>query len=209
MKIYIVRHGETLWNKEEVFRGTKDIPLNEQGVKQARHVGAYFTGIPVKRIVSSPLQRAVSTAHEICATTGIPIETINEFIDINFGIWEGLPLQEVEKKYPVDFATWRRSPERFHVNGGESLNTVRKRVLEGLAKVTTNEETTIIVTHRVICKVIVLACLNIGNDHFWDMKFDPASITLLYRDGDSFVLSLSNETCHLKQSMLQDNWRDF
>ncbi len=62
MEIYLVRHGETQWNKEEVFRGRKDIPLNEAGRKQAAQAGAYFAGIPVKRIVSSPLARSVETA---------------------------------------------------------------------------------------------------------------------------------------------------
>ena len=76
MDIYIVRHGETQWNKEEVFRGRKDIPLNEAGRKQAEHAGAYFAGIPVKRIISSPLARAVETAEGIGTATGVPVERV-------------------------------------------------------------------------------------------------------------------------------------
>ena len=72
MDIYIVRHGETQWNKEEVFRGRKDIPLNETGRRQAEHAGAYFRGIPVKRIISSPLARAVETAEGIALRRACP-----------------------------------------------------------------------------------------------------------------------------------------
>lgn len=54
MLIYLVRHGETQWNKEEVFRGRKDVPLNETGRKQAKQAGVHFAGVPVRRIVLSP-----------------------------------------------------------------------------------------------------------------------------------------------------------
>ena len=96
MDIYLVRHGETQWNKEEVFRGRKDIPLNETGRKQAAQAGAYFREVPVKRIISSPLSRAVETAQGIATATGVPVERVGELTDINFGIWEGLSLKEVE-----------------------------------------------------------------------------------------------------------------
>jgi phosphoserine phosphatase len=209
MRIYVVRHGETLWNKEEVFRGRKDIPLNETGKKQAAQVGDYFSDIPLRRIVSSPLQRAVQTAEPICVTTGLSLEIMDGFTDINFGVWEGLPLREVEQRYPVDFRTWKTSPERVHVDGGESLNEVRRRVSHGLAKIAIDEATVVVVTHRVICKMIVLTSLNIGNDHFWDMKYDPASVTLLEGNMGAFVLSFSNDTCHLKELLLRTECRDF
>ena len=85
MNIYIVRHGETLWNKEEVFRGRKDIPLNDNGMRQAERAGAYFAGQPIGRIVSSPLARARQTAEAIGKTTGVTVETMEDFTDINFG----------------------------------------------------------------------------------------------------------------------------
>lgn len=74
MNIYIVRHGETQWNKEEVFRGRKDIPLNDTGEKQAKKVGAFFSGMPLKRIASSPLQKALQAAEAISAGTGAAID---------------------------------------------------------------------------------------------------------------------------------------
>ena len=113
MRIYIVRHGETAWNKDEVFRGRKDVPLNERGRGQAERVGLYFRKMPIDRIVSSPLARAVETAKAISTTTGVAVEISDEFTDINFGIWEGLSLGEVEKRYPTDLDLWRKSPEKL------------------------------------------------------------------------------------------------
>jgi broad specificity phosphatase PhoE len=210
MKIYLVRHGETLWNKEEVFRGRKDIPLNETGRIQAQKVGAYFAGNPLGRIVSSPLQRAVQTAQAIGETTGIPVETTEELTDINFGVWEGLSLRDVEEQYPIEFDLWKRSPEKLQVSGGETLAMVRGRASGTLARLASfGEGPIVLVTHRVICKMIVLSCLNMGDEHFWDLKYDPASVTLLERQHGSFTLVFSNDTCHLKELLSGTGYRDF
>ena len=65
------------------------------------------------------------------------------------------------------------------------------------------------VTHRVICKLIVLHFLRIENEHFWDMKFDPASITLLESKNGKSTLVFSNDRCHLKEDLFNKQYRDF
>jgi phosphoserine phosphatase len=210
MKLYIVRHGETEWNKEEVFRGRKDIPLNDTGKRQAEMVGAYFAARTVNRIVASPLSRATVTADAISRTTKVRVEAMEEFTDINFGTWEGLPLTDVEKRFPADFASWKTSPEKTRIEGGETLAEVRDRVSRAIATIGSDHaESIVVVTHRVICKLIVLSCLNIANNHFWDMKFDPASVTLLEQQQDRFVLVYSNDTCHLQAQLPLSGYRDF
>jgi len=210
MQIYVIRHGETEWNKEEIFRGRKDIPLNEAGKRQAKWVGLYFSEKRIDRLVSSPLSRAVQTAEPISKATGAAVEPMEEFTDINFGIWEGLPLREVEERYPSDLKLWKESPEKLRIEGGESLAMVRERISGGFGKITAGEEGTIAVaTHRVICKVIVLHFLRIGNEHFWDIKFDPGSITLLEHKGAKSTLVFSNDRCHLKEELFNKQYRDF
>lgn len=205
MKIYITRHGETQWNREELFRGRKDIPLNETGRKQAEDIGLYFSNRPVNQIVSSPLARACQTAESISKKTGVSTDTMEEFIDISFGIWEGLTLQEVGEGFPFDFAIWKTSPEKLRIEKAETLAMVGDRVSAGLAKVTSGRKGTIvIVTHRVICKILVLHALGLGNKHFWAMKYDPGSITLLERIDDKYTLIFSNDTCHLENNSYID-----
>jgi len=209
MDIYIVRHGETQWNKEEVFRGRKDVPLNETGRKQAEQAGAYFRGIPVKRIISSPLARAVETAAGISAATGVPVERMEELTDINFGIWEGLPLKEVEERYPDAFALWGISPDKVQIADGETLAEVRERISRGLARTAGLAGAVVVVTHRAICKILVLSLLRMGNEHFWAMKYDPGSITLLEGNGAHFTLVFSNDTCHQRDGRAGARYRDF
>jgi phosphoserine phosphatase len=204
-KIYIVRHGETQWNKGEVFRGRKDIPLNETGRQQAERVGLYFSHAHVTRMLSSPLERATQTAEVISYRTGVAIERTDDLTDMNFGIWEGLTLPVVEKDFPADFALWKTSPEKLRIKGGETLAMVRARVSTGLMNIASgHEDAVVIVTHRVICKILVLHALGIGNEHFWDMKFDPGSITLLEWNYDRHTLIFSNDRCHLDSHAYRD-----
>jgi phosphoserine phosphatase len=210
MRLYIVRHGETQWNKDEVFRGRKDVPLNERGQQQAEVVGRYFQGKAVDRIVSSPLMRAVQTAQSISHTTGVPIEAWSEFTDIDFGIWEGLSLREVEERYPAELAVWRTSPKNLKIEAGETLAAVEDRISEGLKILCNGQEgAVVILTHRVICKLIVLTCLKMGAEHFWDMKYDPGSITLLKKKDHAFALVFSNQTCHLMDALPGTGYLDF
>ena len=118
-----------------MFRGRKDIPLNETGRAQAERPGAYFAGISVGRIASSPLLRAAQTAEAISKSTGVPFETMGELTDINFGIWEGLSLQKAEEQYPVDFALWKASPQRLEISGGETLAAVRERISRAFRRI--------------------------------------------------------------------------
>ena len=198
MQIYVVRHGDTEWNREEIFRGTKDVPLNEVGKKQAEKVGRFFIDKDIVKIVSSPLTRARQTAEAISKVTNMPVQRLDEFTDMNFGIWEGHSLKEVKRVYPDEFGIWRHTPHKLRVTNGETLFQVRKRMEKGFEKVGLGERGNIvIVAHRVLCKLIVLHALNIPNSHFWDIKFDPASITLIEKEGSNLTLQFLNDTCHL------------
>ncbi|HPP06639.1 MAG TPA: histidine phosphatase family protein [Syntrophorhabdaceae bacterium] len=207
-KIYILRHGETQWNKEEIFRGRNDIPLNEVGLKQAELASYYFKDKGIERIFSSPLLRAMQTAEAVSKTVGGDIEIVEEFIDINFGIWEGLTVKEVEKNFPEDFDIWVKSPQMLNIKGAETLEAVRKRIASGFERILSEKsENLLIVTHRAICKIIVLFLLDMGNEFFWTMKFDPASITLLEKHSNRYLLVFSNDTCHLQG--IKGLYRDF
>jgi phosphoserine phosphatase len=210
MLVYVVRHGETEYNKEELFRGRKDIPLNEEGRKQAKRLGAYFKGKDIGRIFASPLVRAQETAQGIKEATKAPIQTLDEFTDMDFGAWEGVALKDVQRLYPDQFSLWRETPQRLKVKDGESLAVVRKRIRNGMQKVFVEEgRDCVIVTHRVLCKLLVLCALKVPNSHFWGIKFDPASIRIIERKGRDMTVHVVNDTCHLRAGDGSGEFRDF
>lgn len=71
------------------------------------------------------------------------------------------------------------------------------------------EENSVIVTHRVLCKLMILCALNIPNGHFWNIKFDPASISLIEKRDSEMTIHFANDTCHLKDGLGLAKYGDF
>jgi len=202
--IYLVRHGQTAWNKEEIFRGRSDVPLNETGLREASSAAEYFRGMEVQAIYSSPLSRAWQTAQKISEVVRREITPLEGINDMSFGKWEGQPLRDVQKNHNEMYRQWIEAPHLLKIPGGESLDEVRTRAMAALEEVIRShpQKTLILVSHRVINKVLICGILGLDNSHFWQIGQDTTAINLIrYRNG-TYALSLLNESCHLKP--LQD-----
>ncbi|MDQ7823518.1 MAG: histidine phosphatase family protein [Candidatus Eremiobacteraeota bacterium] len=200
--LYLVRHGETEWNRFEVFRGRADIALNERGLAQANAVGRALKDAPLYAVISSPLKRAIQTAKPLAARHRVPLIPEEAFNDVDCGDWEGMPMAEVERLFPEGFRCWMETPHKFRIPGGESLAILRRRALRGLKRVLGEAEGEVlcVVSHRVVTKVMVLALLGLSNSHFWQIRQDNACINIIQfpeDDGEAVVVSL-NDTGHLK-----------
>jgi broad specificity phosphatase PhoE len=198
--IYLVRHGQTAWNKEEIFRGRTDVPLNETGLKQAELAGQYFKGMEIHAIYSSPLSRAWQTAQKIAQIQTVKVEPLEGILDMSFGDWEGHAHQEIRKMDNETYRQWVESPHLVKLPGGESLDDVRGRTMAALEEVLRkhSEKTIVLVSHRVVCKVMICAILGLDNSHFWQIAQDTTAINLIQYKKGKYILSLMNETCHLK-----------
>ena len=209
--IYLIRHGQTAWNKEEIFRGRTDIPLNETGLREAELGGEYFRGMTVHAIYSSPLARAWMTAEKIAEATHLNVSALPGIIDMRFGIWEGRPLQEIRTEDGERYHQWLEEPHRVNIPEGETLDEVRSRTMVALEEVIASHpgKTLVLVTHRVINKVIICATLGLDNSHFWQIGQDTLAINLIQHRNGKYILSLLNETCHLKSLQAQRSKIDF
>jgi len=109
--LYLVRHGETEWNRQRRIQGLTDIPLNDTGREQARLTGMLLTRRPVSRVVSSPLGRARETAEIIAAQLGLGEPELRDaFVERNYGDAEGLDFHEIDVRYPPDVEVPGREP---------------------------------------------------------------------------------------------------
>lgn len=210
-RVYLVRHGTTDWNKEEIFRGRLDCKLNETGQAEARALAEYFRDIPLQAIYSSPLSRAMETAQAVAEAKALQVVPHPEFIDIDFGEWQGLPLKEVREKYSELYRLWRERPEAIHFPGGENLARVRARAWEGLQKVVREnpDKTALILSHRVVTKVLICTVLGLDDSHFWHIKQDTTAVNCIEYNRGFFVTSLINDTCHLKSIHPDTRKKDF
>ena len=198
-EIILARHGETEWNVAEVFRGRIDIELNETGVKQAELLAEYLSGVKVDAIYSSPLKRVLKTAEEIASHNRLEINIAPGLIDFDYGEWQGLSHQEVKDKYKELYIEWINHPEQVKMPTGESLDDVRKRAMVVVDDVIYRYKgTVVLVSHRVVNKVLICALLGLGNSHFWNIKQDTCGITTFAYEKGQFILTKHNDTSYLK-----------
>ncbi len=199
-EIMLIRHGETEWNVEEVFRGRIDIELNETGRRQAELLAGYLSERKIDAIYSSPLRRALKTAETISGYHGLDAKIAPGLIDFNCGEWQGLSLQEVKDSYKELYAEWASRPERVKIPGGESLNDVTQRAMKIVDDVIVKYGgITVLVAHRVVNKVLICALMGLDNSHFWNIRQDNCGITTFAYENGRFILTGHNNTSFLTQ----------
>jgi broad specificity phosphatase PhoE len=198
-QIILARHGETEWNVEEVFRGRIDIELNETGLRQAQLLAEYLSALTIDTIYSSPLRRALKTAEMIAGYHKLDVEITHGLIDFNYGEWQGLPHQEVKDRYMELYAEWMENPHLIQMLSGESLDDVRERAIGVVDKVIAKYKgTVVLVSHRVVNKVLICALLALDNSHFWNIRLDTCGITVFTYENGQFILTKHNDTSYLK-----------
>jgi broad specificity phosphatase PhoE len=196
--LYLVRHGQTAWNREEVFRGRADIPLNDTGRKEALLTGRYLERVKVDSIYSSPLSRAVETAEAIARYQGKEVQISQGLIDIDFGRWQGVSHEKVKERYGDLYRQWNGTPHLVRFPRGESLEDVRERALRVIDEIVRDhaDETLLMVSHRVVNKTMLCGLLGLDNSHFWQIGQDTGCINIL-EFGKGFILRRLNDTSHL------------
>jgi alpha-ribazole phosphatase len=201
VKVILIRHGETDWNTKQIFRGRKDIPLNEVGLAQAKAVGMSLSDIQIDAIYSSPLGRARETAKVLAENRSLEVELEEGFIDIDFGKWEGITHEKVKEEYESLYERWLKNPQMVTFPGGESLRNVSTRSMGALEKVIKKHsgKTLAVVSHRVLNKVLLCSILDLELSHFWHIKQDTCAINRFEYKDERFYLTLLNDTCHLKK----------
>jgi broad specificity phosphatase PhoE len=197
-RVLLIRHGQTEWNRQEIFRGRADIPLSAAGVKQAEALARRLAYEKIAAVYSSPLARAVVTAQHARAD-GVP-QPIDGLIDISYGVWEGRRGSQVKTEYEDLYRRWLSEPHLVRPPGGETLAEVRERATGALRRIVAGhpEATLAVVSHRVVNKVLLCAALGIGDDGFWRIRQDTCCLNILEWDGDRVSITLLNDTCHLR-----------
>ena len=141
MRLYMVRHGETDWNKERRIQGQVDIPLNEFGRKLARKTARGLDNIQFDICYSSPLERAKETARLILNDKETPILTDVRIMEMAFGDYEGGCCSKSGWNLPKEFQCFFHDPEHYKpAPGGESFIDVKKRTGEFLKELSEKKQ---------------------------------------------------------------------
>lgn len=200
-EVLVIRHGETSWNRDEIFRGRADVPLSERGREQARMLTTALGEHRIRAVYSSPLSRARETAGPLAEALGLEVAVDERLIDMSFGEWEGRPRAEIEKEEAGLYQTWLAEPARFRAPGGESLADVLARAWPAVEEIAAKhaERVAVLVSHRVVCKLLLCAGLGVGEAGFWRVRVDTASVSTLAASEGRWVVARVNDTHHLAE----------
>ncbi len=203
LELYLVRHGESEWNRTSRYTGQQDIPLSELGKRQAERLGARLATENLAAIYASPLRRACETAEIIGRSRGQYIRIERGLAEIHHGLWEGMTTRQVMQEYPSMMEQWRAQPHMVVMPQGESLEDVANRAQAALERIASRVPAgkVVLCSHDAVLRVMVLRCLGMGMDDFWKWDFENASLTILRLTRgpgkQSFHLDTLNDTAHL------------
>lgn len=200
-EIYLVRHGETEWNALGKFQGCTDISLSEAGIQQASFLKERFKN-KFDCIYTSPLSRAYKTAEIICADT-LDMEPIvdEDLKEINFGIWEGLTFEQINRDYPIEFKKWTTGELTVELMGADlSLKNSCTRMSNAIINIAKKHigQRIIIVAHGAIIKAGLIGLFDWKMTMYQQLFLDNTSVSkIFFREDMSPILNTLNDTHHL------------
>lgn len=159
MTFYFVRHGETDWNVQKKIQGTTDIPLNENGLRQARELADKLVKEEYKIdcAYTSPQVRAQVTAQTAATALGIPCIVLSDLAEMDLGRWEGDNWPNIEKEYGQSYHRWNSHRRYMSTPDGECYNEVLRRVFRALEHIMKQgKDNVLVVTHSAI--IMSLRC---------------------------------------------------
>ena len=203
--LYIVRHGETDWNKMGKYQGITDIPLNENGLNQAKACGNALKDVTFDRILSSDLSRALVTAETIRGDRTTSITVDKRLRELNFGDWEAMLFSDIEARWPGLIDEMYLRPHLVKVPNGESFKDLQDRAWVGLEEflnVNDKEETLLIACHGGTIRTLLCKLLDISISHCWNFSQGNTAINRIFYNGmgeyDHNILNLLNDTAHVE-----------
>jgi broad specificity phosphatase PhoE len=201
LRLVLVRHGVTDWNREGRFQGHRDPGLSEAGRHEAALVAtrmAEDNGLRPTRIVSSSLGRALATAAPIADAAGVTVDPDDRLMEIGQGEWEGRTHAELEVEDADRYLAWRRATGIRQPPGGEPIEAATARVRSFVAELerTGRGNTVCIVSHGGTLRILAHVLLDLADVHV--LEVDNASIAVAGRPaGARWRLERWNDTGHL------------
>lgn len=198
-RVFLVRHGRTVWNQQGLFRGRADPELDEVGRRQAEALGRcpLLLRAPIEAVYASPLRRARQTAEPLARRLGLEVRPHAGFVDMSFGRWEGRSVEEVRREWGELLRRWWREPHLVRPPGGEALQEVAERALRALQEVAERHEMAVVVAHQVVNRVLICRALGLGLAGYWSFGQEPACVNELEWTGGRLRLVSLNDRCHL------------
>jgi broad specificity phosphatase PhoE len=199
-KIYLIRHGETNYNRMGIVQGSGvDSDLNELGRRQAKAFFEHYQHVPFDKVYTSVLKRTVQSVQRFI-DKGIPWQTLPGLNEINWGYREGMQITpEEDIYYHSVLDRWSKGEVELRIEGGESPVDVQKRQLEALEVILSHpeEETVLICMHGRAMRILLATILNYPLQCMDMFEHQNLGLYKLHYTGNLFRVESYNDVTHL------------
>ena len=218
LRLVLVRHGLSSFNKEGLIQGRTDKSyLTKEGYSQAKLTGNVLREIKFDEIYSSPLCRACETAKEIknCLKTNLNINYDKNLLEVDLDRWSGLTIEEIKNEYKDSYKLWKSDPENLIITRKDNstyypiqeLYSQARKFLENIQRNNheSSDKTILIIAHNAILRCLILDLLKRPKRGFRKIKLDNTSISILKIAGigkyTKTQIECLNQTSHLNQNI--------
>ncbi|MEO8084094.1 MAG: histidine phosphatase family protein [Ardenticatenales bacterium] len=174
--VYLLRHGETAWTVTGQHTGRTDLPLNDQGERQARAVAARLAALPIDHVIASPLQRARRTAELAMPDARIALD--DDLMEWDYGAYDGRTTVDIRAERPG----WRLF--RDGCPGGETIDGVGARADGVIGRVRERGGNVLLVAHREILRVVAVRWIGLAPKAGGGLMLATGSLSVLGYDHD-------------------------
>ncbi|MGH8000624.1 MAG: histidine phosphatase family protein [Brasilonema sp.] len=211
VRLLLVRHGETEWNRQTKFQGQIDVPLNDNGRQQSQKAAQFLKDVAIDFALTSPMLRPKETAEIILQYhTDVNLELQDGLREISHGLWEGKLEKEIEQEFPEELHRWRTVPAQVQMPEGENLQQVWERSVAAWESIVQTAlasqlKTGLIVAHDATNKTLLCHVLGLSSEHFWNFRQGNGAVTVIDYplEASGFpVLQAMNITTHLGGGVL-------
>jgi probable phosphoglycerate mutase len=198
-QLILIRHGETVWNRERRMQGQVDSPLSDIGLRQARLLARRLQQIEFKLLYCSDSGRAHHTARTVAELTGHELIVDPRLRERHFGVFEGLTGPEIQVQHPEAYARFKSRDPYYVVPGGESATAFRDRAIACLVEIAERhaQEVVVVVTHGLVCDVAYRAAHGIDLMARRDFDLVNAGINRFRYEHDKWQCEVWGDAGHL------------
>jgi len=199
-KVFLIRHGESKQNVDDVMSGITDIPLSTKGIKQCNQLSSFFGKITIDNVYASPLQRAQESAKIIFPQHASKIQIVESLIEFDYGEYEGYERKRYHSNSDNIIKKWISAPGNLSFPDGGNIREHAQDSYLGLLKMIGENQgkTVACVSHRTTIRLIVASILGLNLDNFRLLPCSNCGITeLLSVAAGVKLLSLNVELKYL------------
>lgn len=204
MNLYLIRHGQTEFSRENRFCGTSDPALTDVGEAMAEAFAEAYASIAWNAIYTSPMLRARQTAGALTRLTTSTAIVEDGLKEIAYGEWEGLTVDAVKARWPDAYAYWADDVASRGTPGGETAFHVAARAMRAIEAIRTRHQdgNVLIVSHKATLRIITCALLGLDVRLFRERIAQPvAAVTLFEITGGTAKLMVLGDRAHLPEAL--------